>query len=33
MVKTLSEKMLLRFIGILIVLLASWQTMEQLALI
>ena len=33
MAKTLSEKVLLRFIGILIVLLAGWQTAEQLALI
>jgi uncharacterized membrane protein YfcA len=32
MVKTLNEKILLRLIGILIVLLAGWQTMEQLAL-
>ncbi|HET9396315.1 MAG TPA: hypothetical protein VFO36_09685, partial [Nitrospiraceae bacterium] len=31
MVKTLNEKILLRLIGILIVLLAGWQTMEQLA--
>ena len=33
MVKTLSEKMLLRLIGIMIVFLAGWQTAEQLALI
>lgn len=32
-VKTLKEKMLLRLVGLLIVLLAGWQTAEQLALI
>jgi uncharacterized protein len=33
MVKTLSEKTLLRLIGVLIVLLAGWQTADQLALV
>jgi uncharacterized protein len=32
-VKTLKEKMLLRLVGLLIVLLAGWQTAEQLALV